>query len=76
MRRSRTDSIGLIVSDGGEPAFAEMIRGVEETAASQGITLLLANSADNPQREARAGRPGSPRAPGGRAGPCACGRRH
>ena len=54
MRRSRTDSIGLIVSDGGEPAFAEMIRGVEETAASQGITLLLANSAEDPDREARA----------------------
>ena len=54
MRRSRTDSIGLIVSDGGEPAFAEMIRGVEATAASQGITLLLANSAEDPQREARA----------------------
>jgi LacI family transcriptional regulator len=31
-----------------------MIRGVEETAASQGITLLLANSAEDPQREARA----------------------
>ncbi|KRE72177.1 LacI family DNA-binding transcriptional regulator [Arthrobacter sp. Soil762] len=54
MRRSRTDSIGLIVSDGGEPAFAEMIRGVEETAAHQGITLLLANSAEDPDREARA----------------------
>ncbi|RAM38375.1 LacI family DNA-binding transcriptional regulator [Arthrobacter globiformis] len=54
MRRSRTDSIGLIVSDGGEPAFAEMIRGVEETATSQGITLLLANSAEDPRREARA----------------------
>lgn len=54
MRRSRTDSIGLIVSDGGEPAFAEMIRGVEATAASQGITLLLANSAEDPDREARA----------------------
>lgn len=35
MRRSRTDSIGLIVSDSGEPAFAEMIRGVEQTAARQ-----------------------------------------
>lgn len=54
MRRSRTDSIGLIVSDGGEPAFAEMIRGVEETAANHGITLLLANSAEDPQRESRA----------------------
>lgn len=54
MRRSRTDSIGLIVSDGSEPAFAEMIRGVEETAANHGITLLLANSAEDPQRESRA----------------------
>ncbi|ELT45911.1 LacI family DNA-binding transcriptional regulator [Arthrobacter nitrophenolicus] len=54
MRRNRTDSIGLIVSDGGEPAFAEMIRGVEETAAKQGVTLLLANSAEDPRREARA----------------------
>ncbi|MFF2242752.1 LacI family DNA-binding transcriptional regulator [Arthrobacter sp. NPDC058130] len=54
MRRSRTDSIGLIVSDGGEPAFAEMIRGVEQTTARQGVTLLLANSAEDPKREARA----------------------
>lgn len=54
MRRSKTDSIGLIVSDGGEPAFAEMIRGVEQTAGRQGVTLLLANSAEDPQREARA----------------------
>jgi LacI family transcriptional regulator len=54
MRRSKTDSIGLIVSDGGEPAFAEMIRGVEQSAARHGVTLLLANSAEDPQREARA----------------------
>lgn len=54
MRRSKSDSIGLIVSDGGEPAFAEMIRGVEQAAVRQGVTLLLANSAEDPQREARA----------------------
>ena len=54
MRRSTTDTIGLIVSNGGEPAFAEMIRGVEQAVASKGFTLLLANSAEDPQREARA----------------------
>jgi LacI family transcriptional regulator len=54
MRRSRTDSVGLIVSDPGEPAFAEMVRGVEREAASIGLTLLLANSAEDPDKELRA----------------------
>lgn len=51
MRRSRTDSIGIVVSDAAEPAFAEMIRGVEQEAARHGLTLLLANSAENAKRE-------------------------
>lgn len=54
MRRSRTDSIGLVVSDAGEPAFAGMVHGVEEAAAERGLTLLLANSAENAEREQRA----------------------
>jgi LacI family transcriptional regulator len=54
MRRSRTDSIGLVVSDAGEPAFAEMAHGVEQAAAEQGLTLLLANSAEDAEREQRA----------------------
>lgn len=54
LRRSRTDSIGLVVSDAGEPAFAEMVHGVEDAAASHGLTLILANSAEDPEREARA----------------------
>jgi len=54
LRRSRTDSIGLVVSDAGEPAFAEMVHGVEEAAAGRGLTLILANSAEDPEREARA----------------------
>lgn len=54
MRRSRTDSIGLVVSDAGEPAFAEMVHGVEDAAAERGLTLLLANSAENSEREQRA----------------------
>lgn len=54
MRRSRTDSIGLIVSDAGEPAFAGMVHGVEQAAAERGLTLLLANSAEEADREQRA----------------------
>ncbi|GAA1684240.1 LacI family DNA-binding transcriptional regulator [Microbacterium lacus] len=54
MRRSKTDSIGLIVSDAGEPAFAEMAHGVEQAAADRGLTLLLANSAEDADREQRA----------------------
>ncbi|GAB7005550.1 LacI family DNA-binding transcriptional regulator [Nocardioides sp. AN3] len=54
LRRSRTDSIGLVVSDAGEPAFAEMVHGVEHAAAAQGLTLILANSAEDPEREKRA----------------------
>ena len=54
LRRARTDSIGLVVSDVGEPAFAEMVHGVEAAAAAQGFTLVLASSAENPDREARA----------------------
>jgi LacI family transcriptional regulator len=54
MRRSRTDSIGLVVSDAGEPAFAEMVHGVEHAATAHGLTLVLANSAEDPERETRA----------------------
>ncbi|NUU05211.1 LacI family DNA-binding transcriptional regulator [Leifsonia sp. C5G2] len=54
MRRSRSDSIGLVLSDVGEPAFAEMIHGVESAAAEHGLTLILANSAEDSDREKRA----------------------
>jgi LacI family transcriptional regulator len=54
MRRSRTDSIGLVVSDAGEPAFAEMVHGVEHAAVQHGLTLVLANSAEDADREEKA----------------------
>lgn len=54
LRRARTDSIGLVVSDAGEPAFAEMVHGVEHAAAAHGLTLVLANSSEDPERETRA----------------------
>lgn len=54
LRRSQTDSIGLVVSDAGEPAFAEMVHGVQEAAAAEGLTLLIANSDESPERERNA----------------------
>ena len=54
LRRSRTDSVGLVVSDTGQPVFAEMVRGVEEEASKHGLTLLLANSAEDSARQSRA----------------------
>lgn len=54
LRRSRTDSIGLVIPDAGEPAFAEMVHGVEKAAADAGLTLVLANSAEDAEREYRA----------------------
>lgn len=51
MRRSQTESVGIVVSDAAEPAFAEMTRGVEQEARRHGLTLLLANSAEDSTRE-------------------------
>lgn len=54
LRRSSTESIGLVISDSGQPAFADMVRGVEQAASESGFVLLLANSAEDPDRELRA----------------------
>lgn len=54
MRRARTDSVGLVVSDPSQPVLAEMIRGVEQMARSVGCVLLLANSHEDAQEEALA----------------------
>ncbi|WLW58235.1 LacI family DNA-binding transcriptional regulator [Streptomyces sp. YU58] len=54
LRRSRTDSIGLILTDVAEPAFAAMAHGVEREAMGAGLTVLLANSSEDAELEARA----------------------
>ncbi|MFE0332584.1 LacI family DNA-binding transcriptional regulator, partial [Streptomyces sp. NPDC058960] len=54
LRRSRTESVGLILTDVGEPAFAAMARGVEREAMAAGLTVLLADSGEDAELEARA----------------------
>ena len=51
-RRSKTDSVGLVIADTGQPVLADMVRGVEHAARSAGFTLLLSNSAESRNREA------------------------
>ncbi len=51
LRAGRSRSIGLIVLDSANPFFAEVARGAEERAAEAGISVLLGNSDQNPERE-------------------------
>lgn len=53
LRRASTDSIGLVISDFANPYFADVVRGIEEEAEKSGMSLLLANSDDDAQRELR-----------------------
>jgi LacI family transcriptional regulator len=53
LRRARTDSVGLVISDTGQPAFAEMVRGVESEARAAGMNVLLADSREDRDLETR-----------------------
>lgn len=52
--RNDTQMIGLVVTDISNPAFFDVIRGVEEAATEAGYTLLLANSRESDRREREA----------------------
>lgn len=51
LRAGRSRSIGLVVLDVGNPFFTDLARGAEERAAEDGLTVLLGNSDDDPDRE-------------------------
>ncbi|APZ35695.1 LacI family transcriptional regulator [Microbacterium aurum] len=51
LRAGRSRSIGLVVLDSANPFFAEVARGAEERAAAEGMSVLLGNSDQNPERE-------------------------
>jgi LacI family transcriptional regulator len=54
LRRSMSESIGVITADAAQHTFAGIIRGVESEAQGNRLTLLLANSSDDPGQELRA----------------------
>lgn len=51
LRVGTSRSIGVLVSDTGNPFFAELISGIERAAAGHGLFVLLANSNGDPERE-------------------------
>jgi LacI family transcriptional regulator len=53
LRSNRSDTLGLILPDLRNPFFTEVVRGVEEVAQARGYTVLLANSDEDPEREAK-----------------------
>lgn len=53
LRRQSTDVIALIISDVSNPFFTAIARGVEDVAQSHGYSVLLCNSDENTDKEAR-----------------------
>lgn len=52
LRMGRSQTVGLVVLDVGNPFFVELARGAEERAATAGLAVLLGNSNNDPLREA------------------------
>ncbi|WP_144876775.1 LacI family DNA-binding transcriptional regulator [Microbacterium sp. 1.5R] len=53
LRAGRSRTIGLVVLDVRNPFFAEIARGAEERADAHGLAVLVANSDEKAEREAR-----------------------
>lgn len=51
LRRSATDSIGFVAGDIANPYSTAVVRGIEGAARKEGLTLLVANSDENPSLE-------------------------
>lgn len=51
LRAGHSRSIGLIVLDVVNPFFGELIRGAEDKAVAAGLTVLVTNSRECPERE-------------------------
>lgn len=49
----QTRTVGLIVPDISNPFFAEIARGVEETAVDRGFNIVMCNTLEQVEREAR-----------------------
>ncbi|WP_285113722.1 LacI family DNA-binding transcriptional regulator [Leifsonia sp. fls2-241-R2A-40a] len=52
LRMGQGSGIGMVVLDVGNPFFASLIRGAEDRAARDGLSVLVGNSDENEQREA------------------------
>ncbi|HWE66773.1 MAG TPA: LacI family DNA-binding transcriptional regulator [Acidimicrobiales bacterium] len=53
LRAGRSRTLGLIVLDITNPFFTDVARGVEDAASAAGLSVILCNSDDDPEKEAR-----------------------
>ncbi len=53
LRAGNSGMIGLVVLDAGNPFFTDVASGAEQVISEAGYSLMLANSAEEPSREAR-----------------------
>ncbi|HEU5484706.1 MAG TPA: LacI family DNA-binding transcriptional regulator [Microlunatus sp.] len=51
LKAGRSNSIGFILLDVRNPFFTDVARGAEQQATQHGLSVLLANSDDSPERE-------------------------
>ena len=51
LRVRRSYSIGLVISDIGNPFFTSVVRGVEDVAQARGYAIILCNSDEDPAKE-------------------------
>ncbi len=51
LRRRKSDTIGLVVADAGNPFFAMVVHSIEAVAYESKLDLFLCNSDEDPERE-------------------------
>src|SRR3954451_5914505 len=51
LRAGRSRTLGLVVLDMANPFFTDVARGVEDVANAEGLSVILCNSDDRPEKE-------------------------
>jgi LacI family transcriptional regulator, galactose operon repressor len=53
LRTQRSNIVGVIISDLSNPFFSELVTAMENDLESRGVVVMLANTAENPERQRR-----------------------
>ncbi|WP_203137860.1 LacI family DNA-binding transcriptional regulator [Microbacterium sp. JZ31] len=53
LRAGRSTTVGLVVLDARNPFFTDVARGADDAAAEHGLSVLIGNSDERPERELR-----------------------
>ncbi|MCD1268926.1 substrate-binding domain-containing protein [Microbacterium sp. MEC084] len=53
LRAGRSHTVGLVVLDARNPFFTDLARGADDLAAERGLSVLIGNSDERPERELR-----------------------